>query len=71
VWSWAGLTQQEHKGVGLQNHRQTKALEFQIIPDLQVIRSFSKYLSSHMPSVMLGCCESEDGGGKALQVQSE
>ena len=71
MWSWAGLTQQEHKGVGLQNHRQTKALKFQIIPDLQVIRSFNKYLSSHMPSVMLGCCESEDGGGRALQVQNE
>ena len=33
--------------------------------------SFNKYLSSHMPSVMLGCCESEDGGGRALQVQNE
>lgn len=45
VRSWAGLSQFQHQGISLQNHRQTRALEFQIIPDLQVICSFRVYHS--------------------------
>ena len=57
VWSWAGLSQLEHKGIRPQNHRQPKALEFQIIPGLQGICSPNKYLSQHTPRVVPGCCE--------------
>ena len=53
-------SQLQHQGISLQNHRQVRALDVQIIPDLQVICLFRKCLSEPVSGIVLGGCENRN-----------
>lgn len=54
--------QLQHQGIRLQNHRQARALDIQIPPDLLVTCSCRKCLSQPVSGVVLGCRENRSVG---------